>query len=100
MVDMTITHDPSMDAREPTEDDLETFRNLSENDEVKFFEWPVEPLTVLGWEEDSDFGEVAKVETEGSQSFLYEVNGNLWHYDPEAPGEANPYPVENLVKVE
>ncbi|MBP1986760.1 hypothetical protein [Halolamina salifodinae] len=97
---MTISHEPSMDAREPTDGDLETFRDLAEGDEVKFFEWPVSPLRVLGWEEDSEFGEVVKVESEGSKSYLYEVEGHLWHYDADGEGEANPYPVENLVLVD
>jgi len=94
---MKVNHNPGMDARAPADGDLETFHSLSEGDEVKFFEWPVSPLTVLGWVEDSEWGEVVKLEAEGSESFIYEADGNLWHYDPDGEGEANPFPVQNLV---
>lgn len=92
-----IHHDPDLDPREPREGDLETFRNLEEGDEVSFFEWPVEPLTVFGREEDEQFWERVRVKAAGDESFLYEVDGHLWHYAEADVGEANPYPVQNLV---
>ncbi len=95
---MTITHEPNIDAREPAEGDLETFQNLSPGDEVSFFEWPVEPLTVLEREDDDTVGERVRVESLGEESFLYEVDGYLWHYVEGQPErEDNPFPVENLV---
>jgi hypothetical protein len=43
-----------------------------------------------------------RVEAEGSESFLYQVDDHLWHYVPEDEfaGENNPYPVQNLVLLE
>ncbi|AEH35596.1 hypothetical protein [Halopiger xanaduensis] len=80
---MEIVHDPSLDPREPREGDLEVFEGLEPGDSVKFFEWPVEPLTVLGWEDDENVGERLRVKAEGSESFLYRVEDHLWHYVPE-----------------
>jgi len=95
---MTITHDPELDPREPAEGDLETFNNLAPGDQVSFFEWPVEPLTVQGREEDEEVGERVRVAAAGDESFLYEVDGTLWHYvEARAGSEENPYPVQNLV---
>ncbi|MDL0123498.1 hypothetical protein [Halobacterium salinarum] len=95
---MTITHDPTLDAREPADGDLETFENLSPGDEVSFFEWPVEPLTVIAREEDEQVGERVRVEAVGEESFLYEVDGRLWHYvEDQENREENPFPVQNLV---
>jgi len=95
---MAVDHAPELDAREPKDGDLETFENLGEGDEVTFFEWPVEPLTVVGREQDEGVGEKVRVESEGDESFLYEVDGHIWHYVPEEQysGENNPYPVQNL----
>jgi len=69
---------------------------------VKFFEWPVEPLTVLGWEDDENVAERLRVEAAGSESFLYRVEDHLWHYVPEKEydEENNPFPVQNFVLVE
>jgi hypothetical protein len=41
-------------------------------------------------------------ESEGSESFLYQVDDHLWHYVPEDEfaEESNPYPVQNLVLLE
>ena len=91
-----------MEPREPRDDDLELFDALEPGDDVTFFEWPVEPLTVIQREEDENIGERIRVESEGDESFLYEVDGTLWHYVPEETysGENNPYPVEGLSPVE
>ncbi|WP_435075625.1 hypothetical protein [Halorubrum sp. HHNYT27] len=99
---MSIEHNPTLDAREPQQGDIETFEELERGDSVKFFEWPVEPLTVIGWEEDDNVGKRVRVEAEGGESFLYQVDGHLWHYVPEDEfaGENNPYPVQNLVFLE
>ena len=97
---MTISHEASMDAREPADDDFETFEQLEPGDEVKFIEWAVSPLTVVAREDDEEVGELIRVEAEGSESFLYAVDGHLWHYSPEYEGENNPFPVQNLVHVE
>ena len=99
---MSIEHNPTLEAREPKQSDIETFENLDPGDSVKFFEWPVEPLTVIGWEEDENVERRVRVEAEGSESFLYQVDGHLWHYVPEDEfaGESNPYPVQNLVLLE
>ncbi|WP_435068509.1 hypothetical protein [Haloplanus sp. C73] len=99
---MEIVHDPSLDAREPREGDLEAFEGLEPGDSLKFFEWPVEPLTVLGWEDDESVGKRLRVEAEGSESFLYRVEDHLWHYVPEEQYDEanNPFPVQNLVLVE
>lgn len=98
---MTINHSPGMDPREPREGDLETFRELEPGDRVTFFEWPVSPLEVVGWEEDETVGECARVEAEGEESYLYAVDGTLWHYvDSEQDVGKNPYPVEGLRWVE
>ncbi|RDZ64042.1 hypothetical protein C5B90_13145 [Haloferax sp. Atlit-12N] len=97
---MTISHEPSMDAREPADDDFETFEQLEPGDTIKFLEWPVEALSVIGWEEDDEYGEVVRVEVNDKESFIYEVDGNLWNYSPEYEGENNPFPVQNLVHVE
>ncbi|GAB7093460.1 hypothetical protein JCM30237_06120 [Halolamina litorea] len=96
---MDIHHNPSLDQREPRDGDLALFEGLEPGDTVSFFEWPVEPLTVLAREEDANVGERVRVKAEGSESFLYEVDGYLWHYVPEEEyaGEDNPFPVENLV---
>lgn len=91
-----IHHDPDLDPREPREGDLETFRNLEDGDEVSFFEWPVEPLTVLGREEDEQFGERVRVKAAGDESFLYEVDGYLWHYADVDEEDANPFPVQGI----
>ena len=95
---MSINHAPELEAREPRDDDLELFEALEPGDGVTFFEWPVEPLTVIQREEDENVGERIRVESEGDESFLYEVDGTLWHYVPEDTysGENNPYPVEGL----
>jgi len=95
-----INHDPELDPREPREGDLETFRNLEEGDEVTFFEWPVEPLTVLGREDNEQFGEHVRVKVAGDESFLYEVDGCLWHYADVDDQEANPFPVQGVSLVE
>jgi hypothetical protein len=99
---MNIDHAPTLAARELREGDLETFEKLEPGDEVKFFEWPVEPLTVLSLEEIETVGRCVRVEAEGSESFLYEFDDHLWHYAPDQPSsdETNPYPVQNLVRVE
>jgi len=99
---MTIDHQPSIDPREPQKDDLEVFEDLKPGDSVSFFEWPVEPLTVIEREEDDVVGERVRVEAAGSESFLYETDGYLWHYTPEKEysGDNNPFPVENLTVVE
>jgi len=99
---MVIEHSPSLEPREARENDLEVFENLEPGDSVKFFEWPVEPLSVIGWEEDDNVERRVRVEAEGAESFLYQIDGRLWHYVPEEefPGENNPYPVQNLVLVE
>lgn len=85
-----------MEAREPADGDIEKFESLSEGDEVSFFEWPVEPLTVLGREEDEEFGEVVRLKVEGRDAYIYEVDGSLWNYSPEYEGDNNPYPVQSL----
>lgn len=99
---MAIDHSPEMDAREPRGDDLELFEGLEPGDAVTFFEWPVEPLTVLRREEDANVGERIRVEAEGDESFLYEIDGTLWHYvDEEAySGENNPFPAQGLSLVD
>jgi len=99
---MAVTHSPELDARDPKEDDLETFRSLEEGDAVSFFEWPVEPLTVISREEDENVGEKIRVESEGDESFLYEVEGHLWHYVDEEKnsGPNNPFPVQSLKRVD
>jgi hypothetical protein len=97
---MTINHDPELEPRKPSEGDLEMYHNLEQGDEVTFFEWPVEPLTVLGREDDEQFGEHVRVKAAGDESFLYVVDGHIWHYAENDDAEANPYPVQNLVKVE
>ncbi len=99
---MTITHEPDLDAREPAHGDIETFEDLAPGDEVSFFEWPVEALTVLEREPDENVGERVRVKAGGEESFLYEVDGELWHYvdDGQADHEANPFPVQNLVRKE
>ncbi len=95
---MTIIHDPELDPREPADGDIETFRNLEPGDHVSFFEWPVEPLTVRGREADDEVGERVRVEAAGEESFLYKIDGRLWHYvDNQPDREENPYPVQNLV---
>ena len=68
---MSIEHNPTLDAREPQQGDIETFEESEPGDLVKFFEWPVEPLTVIGWEEDDNVGKRVRVEAEGGESFLY-----------------------------
>lgn len=99
---MEIDHSPEMEAREPRADDLELFQRLESGDVVTFFEWPVEPLTVIRREDDENIGERVRVKAEGDESFLYEVDGTLWHYvDEEAySGESNPFPVQGLSQVE
>lgn len=99
---MEVVHNPSLDAREPREGDLELFEGLEQSDSVKFIEWSVEPLTVLAWEDDENVGRRLRVKAEGSESFLYRVEGHLWHYVPEKEfdGEYNPFPVQNLVLAE
>jgi hypothetical protein len=74
---MFIEHNPTLEAREPKQNDIETFENLDPGDSVKFFEWPVEPLTVIGWEEDENVERRVRVEAEGGESFLYQVDGHL-----------------------
>lgn len=59
---MTISHSPHLDAREPADGDLETFENLTAGDRVSFFEWPVEPLTVIAREDDENVGERVRAE--------------------------------------
>jgi len=99
---MTIEHNPTLEARQPQKNDLEVFENLEPGDSVKFFEWPVEPLTVISWEEDDNVENRVRVEAEGTESFLYRTDNCLWHYVPKEKftGEGNPYPVQNLVLVE
>lgn len=99
---MDINHSPKIDGREPKGDDLEVFTNLEEGDTVNFFEWAVEPLTVIGWEDDETVGERVRVEAEGGESFLYEVDGQIWHYvdEREYKGKNNPFPVQSLVLVD
>lgn len=99
---MTITHDPELDAREPRDGDLELFDTLEPGDEITFFEWPVEPLTVLEREPAENVGERIRVQAEGSESFLYKTNDTLWHYTPEEQysGDNNPYPVQALTRTE
>ena len=97
---MTINHDPEMEPRDPAEGDLELFRDLDSGDRVTFFEWPVEPLTVLGPVEDEAAGECVKVESKGDESYIYELDGRLWHYSEGVDAENNPYPVQNLSRVE
>jgi hypothetical protein len=57
---------------------------------------------VIQREENENVGERIRVESERDESFLYEVDGTLWHYVPEDTysGENNPYPVEGLSLVE
>ncbi len=96
---MSISHSPSLDPRDPADGDVEMFRTLSSGDRISFFEWPVEPLTVLGREDDENVGERVRVEAAGEESFLYEADGALWHFTEEQPdSETNPFPVQNLVK--
>jgi len=99
---MSIQHSPELEPRQPREGDLELFNALEPGDAVTFFEWPVEPLTVVRREDDDNVGERVCVESEGDQSFLYEIDGTLWHYVPEDTysGENNPYPVQSLSLVE
>ncbi len=99
---MPIEHSPKLEPRDPRGGDLQIFRNLQPGDVVSFFEWPVEPLRVVGREEDRNVGERVRVKAEGSESFLYEVDGNIWHYVDEEMhlGEDNPYPVQDLVRVD
>lgn len=99
---MAIEHSPEYEPREPRGDDLEVFESLEVGDVVNFFEWPVEPLTVIGREEDENVGERVRVEAEGDESFLYVVDGNIWHYvDKEIySGENNPFPVQDLARVD
>ena len=89
-----------MEPREPADDDLDIFYSLESGDVVNFFEWAVEPLTVLDRDEDEEVGECVRVEAEGSESFFYEVDGYLWHYSPDYDGENNPYPVRDIVRVD
>ena len=93
---MTIDHSPEMDPREPREGDMETFHGLEVGDRVTFFEWPVSSLEVVGWEEDEAVGECVRVQSEGEESFMYEVDGRLWHYSPDVEAENNPFPAEGL----
>lgn len=97
---MNINHNPDLEPRNQSEGDLEAFQDLERGDKVTFFEWPVEPLTVLAREDDEEFGDRIRVKAAGDESFLYEVNGHLWHYTEADAGEANPFPVQNLKKVE
>jgi len=99
---MDISHNPEYDPRDPRDGDLDLFEQLETGDVVTFFEWPVEPLTVVGREDDANVGTRVRVEAEGEESFLYETNGYLWHYVNEDTyaGENNPFPVENLVRKE
>ncbi len=96
---MTVVHDPKLDSREPADGDLETFESLEPGDQVSFFEWPVEPLTVLAREDDENVGERVRVEAANGESFLYETDGRLWHYvdKEQSDHEENPFPVQNLV---
>jgi hypothetical protein len=98
---MPIKHSPKMEPREPSEGDIELLEELEEGDEVNFFEWAVEPLTVMGREEDENVGECVRVEAEGGESFLYVVGGRIWHYvdEEEYEGDNNPFPVQNLCRV-
>lgn len=91
-----------MDARPPRSNDLSRFEELEPGDVVNFFEWPVEPLTVLARESDGAVGTRVRVEAEGSESFIYEVDGCLWHYVPEDEysGANNPFPVQSLRRVD
>jgi len=73
---MSINHAPDMDAREPKDGDLETFEALENGDTVTFFEWPVAPLEVVDRVEDENVGEAVRVESEGEESYLYEVDGH------------------------
>lgn len=93
---------PELEPRQPREDDHELFEDLEPGDSVTFFEWPVEPLTVVDREDDENVGERIRVESEGEESFLYETDGTLWHYVPEETysGENNPFPVQGLSLVE
>lgn len=99
---MTVNHNPELEARDPKEGDIEAFENLEEGDVVNFFEWAAEPLTVIGREEDDNIGERVRVEAHSEESFLYEVDGQLWHYVPEEKyaGENNPFPVQSLRNVD
>jgi len=99
---MSINHAPDMDAREPKDSDMETFEALENGDTVTFFEWPVAPLEVIGRVEDENVGDAVRVESEGDESYLYEVDGHLWHYVDEEKysGENNPYPVQSLRQVD
>lgn len=99
---MTITHHPEMDPREPHNEDIELFKSLEAGDVVTFFEWPVEPLKVIRREDDDTVGERVRVEAEGDESFLYQVDGNLWHYvdEEEYSGENNPFPVQDLTLID
>lgn len=93
---MSITHDPNLDPREPADGDLELFHELEPGEKITFFEWAVEPLEVTGRDEDETVGEYVRVCAEGEKSFIYEIDGYLWHYSPNVEAENNPYPVENL----
>lgn len=99
---MTIQHSPTLDAREPRGDDLAVFESLEPGDSVTFFEWPVEPLTVVEREADENVGERVRVEAEGEESFLYVVDGHIWHYSEavEDSEEGNPFPVQSLSIIE
>jgi len=99
---MAIEHSPELEPREPRGDDLEVFDNLEPGDVVNFFEWPVEPLTVIGREEDEKVGERVRVEAEGEESFLYVVDANIWHYvdGVKNSSENNPFPVQGLSRVD
>ena len=61
---MSIQHNPTLEAREPKQGDIETLENLEPSDSVKFFEWPVEPLTVIGREEDGNVERWVRVESD------------------------------------
>ncbi|WP_336136719.1 hypothetical protein [Natronomonas amylolytica] len=66
---MSIEHNPTLDAREPQQGDIETFEELEPGDSVKFFEWPVEPLTVIGWEEDDNSGSECELKQKATSRF-------------------------------
>jgi len=57
---------------------------------------------VISREDDENVGERVRVKAEGDESFRYEVNGCIWYYvDKEKyEGENNPFPVQNLVRVD
>jgi|AntRauTorcE11897_2_1112592.scaffolds.fasta_scaffold02557_7 hypothetical protein len=96
---MDIVHNPTVDPRQPSENTLRVFWNLEPGDQVRFFEWSLEALTIKQWRGGSGVGQYVVAECEGSDWALYKHDGGIWvcaDLDPDGDTDDGLFPVENL----